>query len=130
MEFNEKYNIEIGDKIIEITHSGTCKLSDANKKTACIMIKEDIAKGKLSDTYAWNNFNSCISWKVLSMKYNQLSALAQTLWHTLNELQPVVHMSITEMARESANDQQLSETRRRAYWEVYEFAKQDSVIPS
>jgi len=64
------------------------------------------------------------------MDFNSLSPLAQSLWHTLNELQPVVHLSITEMAYESANDQQISETRRRAYMEVYEFAKQDSVIPS
>lgn len=64
------------------------------------------------------------------MALNSLSPLAQTLWNILNELQPVVHLSIAEMARESANDEQLSETRRMAYWEVYEFSKQDCVIPS
>jgi hypothetical protein len=63
------------------------------------------------------------------MEFNRLSPLAQTLWHTLNELQPVVHLSIAEMAYESANDQKLRETRRMAYWEVYEFAKQALLSP-
>lgn len=64
------------------------------------------------------------------MEFNQLSPLAQSLFYTLNELLEVEHLSIAEMAYESANDQQISETRRRAYMEVYDFAKQDSVISS
>lgn len=58
------------------------------------------------------------------MEFNQLSALAQRLYWTLNKLQTVgVHLSIAEMAYESANDQAISQTRRKAYMEVYEFAK-------
>lgn len=59
------------------------------------------------------------------MDFNKLSPLAQSLWSTLNELEPVVHLTISEMAYESANDQVLSDAKRRAYMEVWHFSIQD-----
>lgn len=60
------------------------------------------------------------------MDFNKLSPLAQSLWSTLNELEPVVHLTISQMAYESANDQVLNDAKRRAYMEVWEYSIQDS----
>lgn len=55
------------------------------------------------------------------MKEITLSPLAQELHDTLNSLQSSVSLSISQMAYESANDQEISATRRAAYWEIYHF---------
>jgi hypothetical protein len=58
------------------------------------------------------------------MKYTDLSPLAQSIWNALNELEPITHMTISEMAYESVLDEDLSLTRRAAYHEVYDYAIQ------
>lgn len=49
----------------------------------------------------------------------KLSPLAEELYSTLDSLQAFVSLSISQMAYESANDQEISATRRAAYWEIY-----------
>lgn len=58
------------------------------------------------------------------MKYTDLSPLAQSLWQTLNELEPALRMTISEMAYESYNDPNIPYKRRLAYEEVYNYASQ------
>jgi hypothetical protein len=58
------------------------------------------------------------------MKYTDLSPLAQSIWDSLNELEAVTNLTISEMAYDSSMDWTLSPTRQRAYMEVYEYASQ------